>query len=637
MKDGFLKIALAAPKIKVADPRYNASLCVAAANEASKNGAKVLLFPELTLSGAPAGDLFWNSMLIDGCEAALCEYIEKTAELDMITFVGLPIKHGAKLYDVVCAVSCGNILGASVYSCDSGDAADFRKRYFAYFGDEGEINLCGQCVTVGESIIYSLASAPRVNIFLEVADEGRMPLARHSSAAREGASLILSAMAYQENLNIGERESRRVLSASDTLSAAYAVCSAGVGESGTDGIYAGRRIVAELGEMLVSSKPFSEEIEYAVVDIQKIDAVRTKHDDFIGLLRGFTVIEFSLDEETTDPVAPHRFPFIPKTQAEREAAAELALEMQARALAERIERARAKGCVIGVSGGLDSTLAVLVCDRAMEILGRDKSSVLAITMPCFGTSERTKTNALMLANELGLSARTIDIKEAVNLHFRDIGQSEDCYDVVYENAQARERTQILMDIANKEGALVVGTGDLSELALGFATYNGDQMSMYSVNGSIPKTLMREIIRCAAKRAYQNGGASLAKVLLDVIDTPVSPELLPTDDGKENAQHTESIVGPYELHDFFIYYTVKYGFTAEKIKRLAKLAFDEKYTSDEIAAYYTKFISRFITQQFKRSASPDCPMVTEISLSPRGAFLMPSDASSAAFLANEEKK
>ena len=322
-------------------------------------------------------------------------------------------------------------------------------------------------------------------------------------------------------------------------------------------------------------------------------------------------------------------------QDKREAAADLALSIQAHALAGRVERARAKCCVIGVSGGLDSTLAVLVCAKAMELLERDKKQVIAITMPCFGTSERTKSNALALAEELGLSVRTIDIKAAVNQHFSDIGQSADKYDVVYENAQARERTQILMDVANMEGGLVVGTGDLSELALGFATYNGDQMSMYSVNGSVPKTLMREIIRCSAKSAYKRGCETLAKVLLDVIETPVSPELLPTEDGKENAQYTETIVGPYELHDFFLYYTVKYGFSQDKVKRLALLAFDGKYTDGEVSDCLEKFLKRFTTQQFKRSAMPDGPLVTEISLSPRGAFSMPSDASVSALFTEEK--
>ena len=637
MKDGFLKIALASPKIRVADPDCNVELCISAAREACANGAKVLLFPELTLSGATAGDLFWQSRLTRGCESALSRYICETEELDMISFIGLPVKHGSKLYDAVAAVSRGEIIGVSSYSCDSESASDFRKRYFYNLADCEEITLAGRAAVMGENIIYSLDGAPNANIYVEIGDEGRVPVCRRPYAAREGANIILAAMAYQEDLAIGERESARVISASDTLLSAYAVCSASVGESGTDGVFAGRRMICELGETVANAPLFSQDITYGVVDLARADALRAKNDDFSGLLRGFEVMRFSLEETVCDPEPPHKFPFIPKTQEKRDAASSLALEIQSHALAGRIERARAKCCVIGVSGGLDSTLAVLVCERAMAILGREKTDVIAITMPSFGTSERTKGNALALAEELGLSVRTIDIKDAVNVHFRDIGQSEDAYDVVYENAQARERTQVLMDIANKEGGIVVGTGDLSELALGFATYNGDQMSMYCVNGSVPKTLMREIIRYSAKSAYKKGRENLARVLLDVIDTPVSPELLPTEDGKENAQHTESIVGPYELHDFFIYYTVKYGFTPEKVKRLASLAFADKYSESDICAAFERFIFRFVTQQFKRSASPDCPKVTEISLSPRGAFVMPSDASVSLFLSGEDKK
>ena len=626
MKDGFLKIALAAPKIRVADPKYNASLCVDSAKEACKNGAKVLLFPELTLSSATAGDLFWQTGLVEKCEAALDFYISATAELDMISFIGLPVRYGAKLYDAMAAVCKGELLGLSVFSLDGVDFADFRKRYFAYFGDSQLITLCGRETLMGDSIIYLLSGKPGAKIFVELADEGKIFVPRHALAAREGANLILSAMAYSENVSVGERERARIISTSDRLAAAYAVCCASFGESGTDGVFAGRRIISELGDLISEAPLFSEDILYGVADISRIDGARMKNDDFSGLERGFDIIEFSLSEEKTEPNAPWAYPFVPRDKEQRERAAELALKLQSKALAGRIERAGVKRCVIGVSGGLDSTLAVLVAEGAMELLGRDKKDVIAITMPCFGTSERTKGNALSLAEELGLSAKTIDIKEAVNLHFRDIGQSKDSYDVVYENSQARERTQILMDIANKENGLVVGTGDLSELALGFATYNGDQMSMYSVNGSVPKTLMREIIRYSAKCAYKKGKEALAKVLLDVIETPVSPELLPTENGGENTQYTETIVGPYELHDFFLYYTVKYGFSAEKIKRLATAAFQGKYSDSEISACLERFIRRFVTQQFKRSCMPDGPAVTEISLSPRGAYLMPSDAS-----------
>lgn len=614
MKNGFFKIALAAPTSRVADTRGALESCVSLAREAAEGGANILLFPELALSSATAGDLFYQDAFIDKCLLSLERFISETRELDIISFIGLPYKAGSALYNAVAAVCRGRLLGISTGGVDG--------RYFSVFGDAMEREVLGSSVPVGDNIIYCLGDA---RIFVEVGSDARLPITPSSVAASAGANIILGAMAYPEYLTLKEREERRALSVSDSLAASYAVCSASVGESGTDGLFAGRRLIAEEGKFIAKASLFSEEILYGVVDIERSAANRRSRQGFDSLCRDFETVKFSLGERVINPAAPSRFPFIPDTSREREEAAELALSIQARALAGRVERAGAKKCVIGVSGGLDSTLAVLVCERAMEILGREKTDVIAITMPAFGTSERTKSNALALAEELSLTVRTIDIKAAVNQHFSDIGQPEGVYDVVYENSQARERTQILMDIANKEGGIVVGTGDLSELALGFATYNGDQMSMYSVNGSVPKTLMREIIRCSAKAAYKSGRENLARVLLDVIETPVSPELLPTEDGKENTQHTESIVGPYELHDFFIYYTVKYGFTPEKVKRLASLAFGDKYTEEEISAYQRKLLTRMTTQQFKRSCMPDGPLVTEISFSPRGAFNMPSDA------------
>ncbi|MBR5139650.1 MAG: NAD(+) synthase, partial [Clostridia bacterium] len=566
------------------------------------------------ISGATAGDLFFQKSFIKKCEEALLLFVKETEALDLVSFIGFPLKAGAKLYDAVAAVCRGEILGVSTRATSD--------RCFSRFGEAEYIKFGGGNLLVGENIIYSTGEA---KMFVEVGADAASALTPSSFAAASGANIILGAMAYPEYITLGEREERRALAVSDSLIAPYAVCCASASESGSDGVYSGRRLIAEEGSFIAKAPLFSDEILYGVVDIERSLAIRSRREDFDSLCRGFAVVDFDLTEEACDPAPPSRFPFIPDTAQKREAAAELALDIQAKGLAGRIERARAKCCVIGVSGGLDSTLAVLVCERAMAMLARDKKDVIAITMPCFGTSERTKSNALALAEELGLSVKEIDIKAAVNQHFKDIGQSEDNYDVVYENAQARERTQILMDIANKEGGLVVGTGDLSELALGFATYNGDQMSMYSVNGSVPKTLMREIIRCSAKAAYKSGKESLAKVLLDVIETPVSPELLPTEDGKENAQYTETIVGPYELHDFFIYYTVKYGFTKEKIKRLALLAFGEKYTEEQIEECLGKMRSRLMTQQFKRSCMPDGPLVTEISFSPRGSFMMPSDA------------
>ena len=627
MKNGFLKLALLAPQICIADPMYNAQLCVSAAREAAESGAKVVLFPELTISGATVKDLFYQSVLIEKSRLALMKYAEETAELDLISFVGFPLKYGSKLYDAVAAVSRGELIGISTR------APMGNERYFSSFGEAEYIKFCGRDVLVGENVIYSLAGS-QAKIFVEIGDNSGAAIPPSFYAAAAGANVILGAAAYPEYLGLSGKEERRIIEVSERLSAVYAVCAASAGESGTDGVYSGRRMIAEAGELVAEAPLFSEDTLYGVVDVEKTDIMRAKRVDFDSLCRGFAVVDFSLSETETDPAPPRRFPFIPESQEQREAASALALDIQARALMGRIVRAGAKCCVIGVSGGLDSTLAVLVCDRAMQLLGRPKTDVLAITMPCFGTSERTKGNALLLAEELGLSVRTIDIKAAVNQHFSDIGQDSETYDVVYENAQARERTQILMDVANKEGGIVVGTGDLSELALGFATYNGDQMSMYSVNGSVPKTLMREIIRFSAKSAYKHGRENLAKVLLDVIETPVSPELLPTDDGKENTQYTETIVGPYELHDFFLYYTVKYGFSAEKEHRLARLAFKDKYTDAEISDCQRKFLTRFVTQQFKRSCMPDGPLVTEISLSPRGAFQMPSDARWSALI--EEK-
>ena len=623
MKNGFFKIALAAPKISVADPKYNGELCFKSAKDAREMGAKILLFPELVLSGATAGDLFFQSSLIEKCYSALVKYAEDTAELDLISFVGMPLKIGAKLYDAVAAVSCGEILGFSTKAVSD--------RHFSSFGEAEYINFADKSVLAGENIVYSFGEA---KIFVEVGEDAGLAITPAALAAESGANIILGAMAYPEYLGLKASEERRILDFSDKLSSAYAVCSASTGESGTDGVYAARRIICEEGEVVASAPLFSEEMLFGVVDVEKALATRARRADFDSLCRDYAVVDFSLSEEKTDPAVPKKFPFIPDTLQEREAACELALQIQSRALAGRIERAGAKRCVLGVSGGLDSTLAALVCDGAMELLGREKTEVIAITMPCFGTSERTKSNALLLAEELGMTVKTVDIKAAVTQHFKDIEQPEDTYDVVYENSQARERTQVLMDIANKESAIVVGTGDLSELALGFATYNGDQMSMYSVNGSVPKTLMREIIRCSAKAAYKKGRESLARVLLDVIETPVSPELLPTCDGQENSQHTETIVGPYELHDFFIYHTVKYGFSEQKVKRLALLAFGDKYSEETIDACQKKLRVRLATQQFKRSCMPDGPKVTEISFSPRSSFQIPSDAKWSAF--TEEK-
>ncbi len=584
-----IKIAVSAPEIKLCNPSYNVGLCIEAAREANASGADVIVFPELTLSGATAGDLFWQTVLIENCEKALAAYLEATRELEIMSFLGLPIAVDENIYNTVACISEGEILGITV--------AGTLSRHFIPAPEKTLVrDICSRRVELGRNLIYTDADT-HANIFVKVGDD--------SVYSKDGVNLILNPIAMAEYVGLSKARREYAREVSAALGVAFVVAGAGIGESGTDGIYAAPRLVCQGGEVIAETALFDSSILYTEVD-----------------LKAAKKCEAYLKEPESELT---RLPFIPSGEKELSEACELAIEIQARSLALRIKRAYAKCTVIGVSGGLDSTLAVLVAARATDILGLSRESVIAITMPCFGTTERTKSNALALAEELGCSVRTIDIKAAVNQHFEDISHDKDNYDVVYENAQARERTQILMDVANAEGGFVIGTGDLSELALGFATYNGDHMSMYCVNGSVPKTFMRAIIKNEAALAKQNGESRLSEVLLDVINTPVSPELLPVENGQNN-QHTESIVGPYELHDFFLYYTVKYGYPPSKVLTMADSVFKE-YSRDEIKKYLDVFVRRFFSQQFKRSCLPDGPRVTEISLSPRGAWQMPSDVAS----------
>jgi len=589
-----IKIAAASPEIKLCNPEYNARVCADCARLADEAGADIIVFPELTLTGATAQDLFFQELLLTASEEALELFIKETAELSVMSFIGLPLLEDGAIYNAVACVSEGEIIGITV----SGEAT----RHFAPAPKKNlEACVAGQRVELGRNLIYS-DEATGADIFVKVGSDNAFSV--------DGVDIILNPVAEAEFVGLSELREAYAREVSRELGVIFVTVGAGIGESGTDGIYASARLVAQGGATVAKSKLFDPDIMYAELDL------KSKRRDTLPVS----------SEESV-----RRFPFIPDGDEERSAACELALEIQSRSLAKRIERAYGKCAVIGVSGGLDSTLALLVAARAMDILGRERSGVIAITMPCFGTTERTKNNALLLAEELGCTVRTIDIKAAVNQHFADISHDAEKYDVVYENAQARERTQILMDIANAEGGLVIGTGDLSELALGFATYNGDHMSMYCVNGSVPKTFMREIIRYAAECESNRGNGRLADALLDVINTPVSPELLPTKDG-ESEQHTESIVGPYELHDFFLYYTVKYGYSPSKVLTLAVSVFDN-YTREEIKTYLDAFVRRFFSQQFKRSCLPDGPRVTEISLSPRGSWQMPSDVSGALWREN----
>ena len=584
-----IKIAVASPTIKLCNPEYNAIACIDTAKTADDAGADIVVFPELVLCGATAGDLYRQELLIEACESALEKYIKETASLSVMSFIGAPLFLNGNLYNAVVCVSEGEILGVTV----SGE----HSRIFciapekAFFAD-----VCGTKTEIGRNLIYTDADT-RASIFVKVGDD--------DAYSADGVNIILNPVSMAEYVGLAKARRGYVNEISAALGVCFVLAGAGWGESGTDGIFAAPRLISQGGEIVCEAPLFSTELLYADVDLSKNKKC---------------VTAINADEESLS-----RYPFVPEKADELSDACVLALELQSRALALRLDRAYGKTAVIGVSGGLDSTLAVLVAVKAMDILGKSRSDVIAITMPCFGTTERTKGNALALAEELGCSVRTIDIKKSVNQHFEDIAHDSNSYDVVYENAQARERTQILMDIANAENGLVIGTGDLSELALGFATYNGDHMSMYCVNGSIPKTFMRAIIKNEAENYEKTGKAVLSKVLLDIVNTPVSPELLPVENG-ENKQHTEQIVGPYELHDFFLYYTVKYGYSPKKILGLATSVFTE-YKEDEIRGYLDTFVRRFFSQQFKRSCLPDGPRVTEISLSPRGAWQMPSDISS----------
>ena len=579
-----IKAALATPRIRLCDPDYNAGVCAEAAKTAADSGANVIIFPELALTGATAGDLYFQDVLIEAAELALESFVNATADIDIMSFVGLPVKHGISVYNAVACVCAGDIIGVSASALES--------RHFSSVRQGFTMTLAGQEVEVARDNVYTVESAS-ADIFVKVGDD--------NAFSSDSVSLIVNPIAMPEHLGLRNERREYAMDISSALGIPYLIVGAGEGESGTDGIYAAPKLVSVGGQIVCESEPFDESILYAEID---------------------TRVKKSAPRPAPSQPVIKRMPFIPEDDCELQ----LALEIQARSLAHRIERAYAKCAVIGVSGGLDSTLAVLVAARAMDIVGYSRDRVIAITMPCFGTTERTKGNALVLAEELGCAVRTIDIKAAVNQHFKDISHEEKNYDVVYENAQARERTQILMDVANAEGGMVIGTGDLSELALGFATYNGDHMSMYCVNGSVPKTLMRAMVANIAEKCAQEGKGTLSSVLLDILNTPISPELLPVSDG-ENQQHTEKIVGPYELHDFFLYYTVKYGYSPKKILALATEVFSD-YPESDIRSYLDTFVRRFFSQQFKRSCLPDGPRVTEISLSPRGSWQMPSDVSSA---------
>lgn len=637
MKHGFIKVAAAAPKVTVADPSANLQEILALHAEADREGVALLVYPELCLTGYTCADLFFSSVLIRAAENALSAFLEQTKQSPIVSILGFPLVVNDKLYN--CAVICqkGKILGVVPKSNIPNHNEQGEARFFSpYTGEVVEVSLCSRRAPFGAKQLFACKPLPAFRFGVEICEDlwsASLP----SVGLCEAGALVIANLSASAEL-AGKSAYRRMLVTSQSARATcgYIFSNCGAGESTTDLVFGGHALIAENGEILAERPAFTEEktpLLITELDLDKLASERRRiSTNAQKVSHGYLVNSFSIEvKETTLTRKINPYPFLPADPAEWDERFETVLSIQARGLAQRITRAYAKKCVIGISGGLDSCLAILVAVRAMDRLGRPHSDVLGVTMPCFGTTNRTKSNAEKLCDALGTELRCVSIGASVRQHFADIGQDESKRDVTYENAQARERTQVLMDLANMVGGIVVGTGDLSELALGWATYNGDHMSMYGVNGGLPKTFIRHVVRYCADGAESDGNEALAAVLRDILDTPVSPELLPADEGGNIAQKTEDLVGPYEIHDFYIYHLLRFGYAPDKLYRLAKVAFAGVYDDETLLKWLKNLIRRFFAQQFKRSCLPDGPKVGSVGLSPRGDWQMPSDASAAEWL------
>ncbi len=636
MKDGFVRAAAITPVIKLGDCEYNANEIIRLIREAEEKHIKVVCFPELCITGYTCGDLFLQDVLLENARTQLLRIAEATAGLDVFAVVGLPLQVGTKIYICGAAVQNGRILGIVPKHFLPTYGEYYESRHFQQGSWEvRNITLGGEEVPFGMKLLFDNENLPGLSIGIEICEDLWMPQPPSGAHVLAGATLILNLSASDELA--GKRAYRRglVSNQSARLVCGYVYADAGEGESTTDLCFSGHNLIAENGTLLAQSELFSSGMTVSEIDIGKLINERRRMTSYSAGGNDYTHVKFffaNCGEELEFTRHFRRNPFIPEDEAEKNAALRQIIAIQAHGLMSRLKAIGCKNAVLGLSGGLDSTLALLVTARAFRELGLDMKGILAVTMPCFGTSKRTHNNALILAEELGTDFREINIKEAVLAHFRDIGQDSGVADVTFENSQARERTQILMDLANKNNGIVIGTGDLSELALGFATYNGDHMSMYGVNGSVPKTLVRELVRYIA---MDSGSERLRDTLLDVLDTPVSPELLPATEEGNTSQITEDIVGPYELHDFFLFYMLRYGFRPGKIFRIARSAFDGSYDDATIIGWMRIFYKRFFAQQFKRSCLPDGPKVGSVALSPRGDWRMPSDIRATAWMAEIE--
>ena len=628
MRDGFIKAAAGTPNIRVADCEYNAGQIIALMKDAAKQGVKVLALPELCITGYTCGDLFLQDTLLRGAEDALARILDETRDLDMLTALGLPVRHENKLYNCASVIQKGKILGLipKIHIPNYGEF--YESRWFASGEGVSECfyPLCGQETILDADTVFVCGGVPGLTVGVEICEDLWSVDPPSARLAALGATVILNLSASNEAAGKSAYRRSLVTGQSGRLVCGYVYADTGEGESTTDLVFAGHNMIAENGALLAENR-FSTGLTISEIDLGRLAYERRRMNTYTVPANGRCVeypVEFLLDVEKTELTRPvGKNPFVPEDGADRQERCEEIFTIAALGLKKRLEHTHASCAVVGLSGGLDSTLALLITARAFDLLGRPRSDILAVTMPCFGTTSRTKSNAQVLAERIGADFRTVDIGEAVKVHFRDIGQSMEDLSVTFENGQARERTQVLMDLANQRGGLVIGTGDLSELALGWATYNGDHMSMYGVNGSIPKTLVRHLTAYAADEA-QSKDTALAAVLRDILDTPVSPELLPPKEG-EIAQRTEDLVGPYELHDFFLYYAVRWGFSPRKVFRLALYALEEDYDRETILKWLKNFYRRFFAQQFKRSCLPDGPKVGTLALSPRGDWRMPSDA------------
>ena len=636
MRDGFIKVAAGTPRVRVADCRYNAEQIFTLMREADKQGVKVLCLPELCLTGYTCGDLFLQPALIDGAEEGLATILEATRNLEVVTAVGLPVRVKDRLYNCAAIIQKGIVLGLvpKIHLPNYGEF--YEKRYFTPGPEDWGtyVPLCGQ----GDEIwfqagqLFRCEHVPGLTLGFEICEDLWSPEAPSIQMAQAGAVIIGNLSASNDLIGKDAYRRQLVTMQSAKLLCGYVYASAGEGESTTDVVFGAHQIVAENGALL-GEKRFENGLLVSEIDIQKL-AYERRRTQMLEQRSAPGGIVFSLtpsETKLTRYVAPQ--PFVPEGKEDRDERCREILMIASLGLKKRLEHTHAKTAVVGLSGGLDSTLALLITALAMGMLDRPATDIIAVTMPCFGTTARTKSNAELLAERMGATLKVIDISQAVRRHFADIGQSMENHDVTFENGQARERTQVLMDIANQTGGIVIGTGDLSELALGWCTYNGDHMSNYAVNCSIPKTLVRHLVAYLARDNAEKD-AALTGVLEDILDTPVSPELLPAVQG-EISQRTEDLVGPYELHDFFLYYMLRWGFPPRKIFRLAEYALGRTYSRDVILKWLKVFYRRFFSQQFKRSCVPDGPKVGSAALSPRGDWRMPSDASAALWMAELE--